>query len=57
MKRLCRRLLASLLTWEANATRAEREQYEGTGAVGPIYLRNSHNRELQLRARARQLST
>lgn len=57
MTRLLRRLLACLLTWEANATRAEREQYQSTGAAGPIYLLNSHIRELQLRARARQLNT
>lgn len=57
MKRLLRRLLAAYLTWEANATRAERTQYEATGAAGPIYLLNSHIRELQLRDRARQLNT
>lgn len=57
MKRLLRRLLAAYLTWEADTTKSEREQYESTGAVGPIYLLNSHIRELQLRARARQLST
>ncbi len=54
LARARRWLLLRWLTWQADCVRAERQQYEAAGVVGPVYLRNSWLRELELRFAARR---
>jgi hypothetical protein len=52
MVALLRPLLTHYLLWRASQVRAEREQYQQAGIVGPRYLFNSHVAELEFRMRA-----
>lgn len=45
----------AMLRWELSCLRDEREHYDSLGWAGPIYMRNSLQIELQLRARIRML--
>lgn len=53
--RLVRACRLRMLGWQLDCLRAEREQYLSAGMVGRVYMRNSYQQELDLRARIREL--
>jgi hypothetical protein len=54
---LVRAVHLAVLRWELSCLRDEREHYDSLGWVGPVYMRNSLQKELQLMARIRQLES
>lgn len=52
---LVRALHVAVLRWELACLRDEREHYSSLGWTGPVYMRNSLQKELQLLARIRLL--
>lgn len=54
-RRLLKGTRARLLRWHLACLRDERALYTEAGMVGPVYLRNSREMELQLLARLREL--
>ncbi len=55
LTRLLRAVRVRRLLHQANAIKAERQQYERAGRVGPIYQFNSITAELDKRMAARRL--
>lgn len=54
---LVRSIRLAWLRWNLECLRDEREHYSSLGWAGPIYMRNSFQQELQLRARIRSLDS
>lgn len=54
---LLRALRLAFYRWELSCLRDEREHYTSLGWVGPVYMRNSLQKELQLVARIRLLES